>query len=125
MKEIILPLYFLSSTIGIIAMIPQLRRLIITKQSDGLSLTTWGTWACCQIVSFLYALSVGAYAYALVCVVWIAFYWTMSVLIIRYRKRRSLLDTLMYWYKRGREEKEHSFTLRRDNAAPVPALEEV
>lgn len=107
MQEIILPMYFASSTLGIIAMIPQLRRLIITKQSDGLSLTTWGTWACCQVVSLIYALSVGARAYAIVCVVWIAFYWTMSILIIKYRKRRSLLETILYWHKRGRDEKKH------------------
>lgn len=108
MQEIILPVYFASSAIGIIAMIPQLRRLIITKQSDGLSLTTWGTWACCQIISLIYALSVGAHAYALVCTIWIAFYWAMTILIIKYRKRRSLLDTLLYWHKRGREEKKQS-----------------
>lgn len=114
MHDIILPVYFASSAIGILAMIPQVRRLIVTKQSDGLSLTTWGTWACCQMVSFVYALSAGAHAYALVCTVWIAFYWTMVVLIIRYRKRRSLLDTLLYWHKRGREEKTHPI-LNADN----------
>lgn len=120
MQDIILPLYFASSTIGIIAMIPQLRRLIMTKQSDGLSLTTWGTWACCQMVSLLYALSVGARAYALVCVVWIAFYWMMVVLIIKYRKRRSLLDTLVHWYRRGREEKQHPpLGFRADTSTPV------
>ena len=107
MQDIILPIYFASSTIGIIAMVPQVRRLIITKQSDGLSLTTWGTWACCQIVSLLYAISVGASAYAVVSSIWIGFYWTMVVLIIKYRKRRSLLDTILYWHKRGREEKDH------------------
>lgn len=97
-------IYLISSSIGILAMIPQLRRLIMTKQSDGLSLTTWGTWACCQMVSFAYAISINARAYMLVNVVWISFYWTMVFLIIKYRKRRSLLQTLVYWHKRGREE---------------------
>lgn len=105
MTETIQIIYFISASIGILAMIPQLRRLITTKQSDGLSLTTWGTWACCQMVSFAYAMSIDARAYMIVNVVWISFYWTMVFLIIKYRKRRSLLDTMLYWYKRGREEK--------------------
>lgn len=107
MTETIQTIYLVSATIAIIAMIPQLRRLIITKQSDGLSLTTWGTWACCQMVSFVYAISIGARPYMMVSLVWISFYWTMVVLIIKYRKRRSLLDTILYWRLRGREDKKH------------------
>jgi uncharacterized protein with PQ loop repeat len=101
MTETIQIIYLISSAIGIIAMVPQLKRLITMKQSDGLSLTTWGTWACCQMVSFAYAASIGAHAYMLVGAIWITFYWTMVVLIIRYRKRRSLLDTILYWHRRG------------------------
>lgn len=59
------------------------------------------------MVSFAYAASIDAKAYMLVGAIWIAFYWTMVMLIIKYRKRRSLLDTIMYWQKRGRDEKEH------------------
>lgn len=105
MIEIIQTIYLISATVGIIAMIPQLRRLIKTKQSDGLSLTTWSTWACCQMVSFIYAMSIDARAYMLVGAVWITFYWTMVVLIVRYRKRRSLIETLLYWHKRGNDDK--------------------
>ncbi len=105
MQETVQIIYFISASIGILAMIPQLRRLIISKQSDGLSLTTWGTWACCQMVSLAYAISINARAYMIVNVVWITFYWTMVFLIIRYRKRRSLLDTITYWYKRGRSDR--------------------
>lgn len=107
MTEIIQIVYLISSAIGIIAMIPQLKRLITMKQSDGLSLTTWGTWACCQMVSFAYAASIGAHAYMVVGAVWITFYWTMVVLIIKYRKRRSLLDTLKYWHRRAGEGENH------------------
>jgi len=118
MTETIQIIYLISSAIGIIAMIPQLRRLLAMKQSDGLSLTTWGTWACCQMVSFAYATSIGAKAYMLVGAIWITFYWTMVILIIKYRKRRSLLDTLMYWHKRGEEDKKHADVL------PLPHLTE-
>lgn len=104
--ETIQVIYLCSASIGIAAMIPQIRRLLIIKQSDGLSLTTWGTWACCQIISFTYAVSINARAYMLVSAIWIGFYWTMVFLIIKYRKRRSLLDTVMYWMQRGREERD-------------------
>lgn len=104
--ETIQVIYLCSASIGIAAMIPQIRRLLIIKQSDGLSLTTWGTWACCQVISFIYAVSINARAYMLVSAIWIGFYWTMVFLIIKYRKRRSLLDTVMYWVQRGREERD-------------------
>jgi uncharacterized protein with PQ loop repeat len=119
-------IYFISSSIGIVAMIPQVWRLIQTKQSDGLSLTTWGTWACCQMVSLAYAISINARAYVLVNIVWITFYWTMVFLIIKYRKRRSLLETLIYWYKRGREEKKHSLSFKaKDILSPLETPEKL
>lgn len=105
MTQTIQTIYLMSASIGILAMIPQLKRLIMTKQSDGLSLTTWGTWACCQIVSFAYAISVNAKAYVFVSAIWIGFYWTMTVLIIKYRKRRSLLNVIMDWAKPRKKEK--------------------
>lgn len=111
-------IYLISSSVGIIAMIPQLVRLIKTKQSDGLSLTTWGTWACCQMVSFAYAVSINARAYMLVNIFWISFYWAMAFLIIKYRKRRSLLDTLLYWHQRGRDEKKQ-FVFSADKILPT------
>lgn len=106
-------LYLISASIGIMAMIPQLKRLIATKQSDSLSLTTWGTWFCCQIMSFTYAVSINATAYMYVNMFWITFYGTMVVLIIRYRKRRSLLSTLTYWFQRGREQKQQELVLEK------------
>lgn len=116
MNDTILTLYFISASIGIIAMIPQIKRLIATKQSDSLSLTTWGTWFCCQIVSFIYALSIGATGYIYVSMVWIGFYATMVFLIIRYRKRHSLLATILYWFKRGREEKRQALVFKKASA---------
>lgn len=119
MTEIIPTIYLVSSSIGILAMIPQVKRLITIKQSDGLSLTTWGTWACCQVVSFAYAVSLDAKAYMLVSAIWVGFYWTMVLLVIKYRKRRSLLETLLYWFKRGREDEEH-FSFKTEALALPP-----
>ena len=104
MSETIQTIYLCSASIGILAMIPQIRKLLILKQSDGLSLTTWGIWGCHQIVSLIYAFSINATGYMIVNAVWLCFYWTMVVLIIKYRKRRSLIETILYWFRRGREE---------------------
>lgn len=109
--------YLFSSAIGILAMIPQIRKLIVVKQSDGLSLTTWVTWGCCQVVSFLYAISVGATAYMYVNVAWITFYITMVFLIIKYRKRRGLIETVAYWFRRSRTDTQH---LRIDDGLTSP-----
>lgn len=98
-------IYLISASVGILAMLPQLRKLIRVKQSDGLSLTTWSTWAVCQTVSFMYAMSIGATAYVYVSSVWIGFYLVMVFLIIKYRKRRGFKDTILYWIERGRNEK--------------------
>ena len=108
MTDTIQTIYLISASIGILAMIPQIKKLMVVKQSDGLSLTTWATWGCCQTVSLVYAISVGATAYIYVCTVWIAFYATMVFLIVKYRKRRGLIETVAYWMRRGREERKHA-----------------
>ncbi len=84
-------IYLTSSTIAVFAMVPQIKRLILTRQSDELSLGTWATWGCCQVVSFLYALSLNVRAYIYVSIVWFAFYALMVFLIIKYRTKRNLL----------------------------------
>lgn len=104
MNEYIQTAYLISSSIGVLAMIPQIKQLVTTKQSDELSLTTWTTWGCCQVMSFVYAISIHATAYIIVNVAWISFYITMATLIIKYRKRRSLSATILYWLRRGRDD---------------------
>ena len=41
-------------------------------------------------------------------VVYITFYAAMVFMIIKYRKRRGLVDTILYWKRRGREEEQDS-----------------
>ncbi|MNH50542.1 hypothetical protein D3C73_21670 [compost metagenome] len=79
-------LYILGSIVAISAGVPQLRKLIQTKQSDELSLTTWTTWAAVQSISLLYAIEVKDTLYAIMCAAWIAFYIVMIVLILKYRR---------------------------------------
>lgn len=99
-------IYLISASIGILAMIPQIKKLLIIKQSDGFSLTTWAIWVCCQTVSFMYASSIGATAYMYVNAAFIVFYATMVVLIVKYRKRRGLIETILYWKQRGHNEEQ-------------------
>lgn len=113
-------IYMISSSVGVCAMIPQIRRLLQRKESNELSLTTWTTWACCQCVSFLYAISIHATAYIIVNIAWISFYFTMVTLIIRYRKRRSLLATLGDWMQRGREERNNRLVFSTESLLAPP-----
>lgn len=99
-------IYLISASIGILAMIPQIKKLIVVKQSDGFSLTTWAVWVCCQVIALMYASSIEAYAYMYVHATYIVFHATMVILIIKYRKRRGLVETLLYWKQRGREEEQ-------------------
>jgi uncharacterized protein with PQ loop repeat len=91
MNNTIETIYLLSSLIAVCAMVPQVKRLVLTKQSDELSLGTWATWGCCQLVSFMYALSLNVRAYIIVNATWIAFYALMVFLIIKYRTKRNLV----------------------------------
>ncbi len=84
-------LYIIASIAGIAAGIPQLRKLISTKQSDEFSLVTWLTWAAVQCVSLLYAIEVKATLYVAICAVWIAFYLVMIGLILKYRRPQTVL----------------------------------
>ncbi len=120
MTETIQTIYLISASIGVLAMIPQIRKLIVLKQSDGLSLTAWSIWGCHQIVSLVYAISIDAKGYMIVNAVWLGFYWTMVFLIIKYRKRRSLLETFLYWKKRGRGDGKTRLPFQA--SIPLPAL---
>lgn len=85
-------LYILGSIVAISAGVPQLRKLIATKQSDELSLTTWVTWTIVQSISLLYALEVGDALYAAMCAAWISFYVVMVMLILKYRRQTALFS---------------------------------
>ena len=79
-------LYIMSTTVSLIASVPQARQLIITKRSDELSATTWVVWLCTQCVSFVYAISIAQTALILANIGWITFYSVMVGLILYYRR---------------------------------------
>lgn len=88
-------IYLISASIAVLAMVPQIKRLLLTRQSDELSLATWATWGGCQLISLLYAISLNAQAYIIVNVAWIAFYAMMVFLIIKYRTKRNLIGMVI------------------------------
>lgn len=79
-------------------MVPQIKQLLITKESDELNLGTWVAWAACQGVATAYAISIHALAYVVVSVAWTMFYVAMALLIVKYRhtakKQRSAENIL-------------------------------
>lgn len=83
-------LYILGSIVAISAGVPQLRKLIATKQSDEFSLATWGLWAAMQSISLVYAIEVKDTLYAVMSVAWILFYLAIIALILKYRQPKSV-----------------------------------
>ena len=81
--------YLMASTVAIIAMAPQVKQLLITKQSDEFSLFSWMAWTFSQFIALLYGVSHGALPYIIVNSIWLLYYLVMVVMIIRYRKTDS------------------------------------
>lgn len=80
-------IYLLASTASVLAMAPQVRRLLITKQSDELSLFTWSIWTAYQFISLIYSVTIHAVPFLIANIVWLTFYVVMVALIIKYRSK--------------------------------------
>jgi len=70
--------------LSVIAAVPQLLQLLKIKHSDGFSLISWSTWLMYQVVAVLYTMSIKAWVYFVINLLWVAFYTTMVYLIIKY-----------------------------------------
>lgn len=79
-------MYTCSSTIAVLASIPQVRQIIVTKLAEELSLLTWSLWFCTQTISLVYAISIRNSLLMMVNLIWISFYALMICLIVYYRK---------------------------------------
>jgi len=79
-------IYIIASLVAVAATIPQVKQLLLTKESDELNLTSWSTWTAYQIVATAYGMSIHAWLYVAVSTAWVAFYVTMLALIIKYRR---------------------------------------
>src|SRR5882724_13490809 len=82
--------YLVLSVASVIAMVSQVKRLLITKQSDELSLTTWFMWATYQTSALVYSISLHAIPWLATNIAWLSFYAIMLTLIIKYRKKPAL-----------------------------------
>lgn len=83
----------LATATAICAGAPQLRKLLVTKQSDEFSVTTWVIWLVAQAVSLIYAISIKDPLYTTVCALWTAFYIVMVGLIIHFRRVQPAAET--------------------------------
>lgn len=79
--------YTLSVVLALSAAVPQIKKLLKIKSSSEFSITTWISWLGAQAIAFVYAISVGAYAYMAASAAWVVFYALMVALIIKYRPR--------------------------------------
>ena len=86
MNELIEILYLVTSFSSLVASIPQLRQICVTKRSDELNISTWCTWVITQAVFLLYVLSRGENILLLTSTLWLLFYLVMASLILYYRK---------------------------------------
>lgn len=79
-------LYTCSTTVAVIASVPQVRQLIISKRSDELSVPTWSLWLATQVVSLTYMISIRERLLIIVSSIWLVFYVIMMALIMYYRR---------------------------------------
>lgn len=86
--HIIETLYITGALVAICAAYPQLRQLIKTKRSDEFSVATWATWLVTQTMTLVYVASLGNKLMIMVNIVWIGFYFAMTVLIVYYQPKR-------------------------------------
>jgi uncharacterized protein with PQ loop repeat len=70
---------------AVLAGLPQLRKLFLSKQADEFSMSTWLIWMFSQITALGYAISMRDVLYACVSGFWILFYGVMVTLIFKYR----------------------------------------
>jgi uncharacterized protein with PQ loop repeat len=70
---------------AVFAGVPQLRKLLQSKQADEFSVPTWTIWLFSQVAALMYALSIHDLLYTLVSAFWTVFYAFMVVLIFKYR----------------------------------------
>ena len=77
----------LSAIVAIGAGIPQLIKLVKTKNSDEFNLGTWAMWIATQSVSTAYSISIKDPLLITINAAWVLFYFVMTVLIVRYSPR--------------------------------------
>lgn len=86
--------YAVMQVIAVLMAWPQIRKLYLTKDSAGLSLTTWTTWLASSFVTISYAYLTEQIVWMSANIGWAVFYGAMVVLIIRYREQTIYQQTV-------------------------------
>jgi hypothetical protein len=71
----------------VLTALPQIRQLLVMKNSDEFNVLTWVAWLLAQLAALVYAVSIHSLPYLLVNIMWIGFYTTMIALIVKYRRQ--------------------------------------
>lgn len=87
MIELITFAYISVQLLSLVMSWPQVHKLLIMKDADELSLSTWSVWLTAQTVTTLYAATTGQAFWFVASVVWMIFDISMVALIIKYRPR--------------------------------------
>jgi uncharacterized protein with PQ loop repeat len=77
-------LYIIAGVVALSAGLPQMRKLIMLKDSTEFSLQTWLMWTITQVVSATYVSTLGDPFVLIMSSSWAAFYALMVVLIVKY-----------------------------------------
>ena len=86
--NILVVILLVAGTASVVASIPQLVRLIRLKHSDEFSVISWSVWLLYQVVSLIYAFSINSVPYIVINLLWVIFYISMIVLILRYKSSK-------------------------------------
>jgi hypothetical protein len=83
---IISTLYLVAQLLSLAFSWPQLHKLIIMKEADEMSLSTWSAWTLTQLVTTLYASVNHQSLWLGMSAMWLLFDIAMVLLILKYRR---------------------------------------
>ena len=83
-------IYFMSGLLAVCAGMPQLLKIVKTRSSEGFYVATWVFWVFSQSISLTYSIFIGAVSYMILNIIWIGFYISMVLLILRYSESKRL-----------------------------------
>lgn len=84
--------YVIFVFLAIAACIPQVKQLLLQKDSQGFELGTWSVWLMAQVAATIYTASIEAYIIMATSIAWGLFYAVMVSLIVYYRHRPCGID---------------------------------
>ena len=87
MVEVVTFAYIAVQLMSLLMSWPQVHKLLVLKDADELSLSTWSMWLTAQTVTTIYAATTAQLFWLLASLVWMIFDITMVALIIKYRPR--------------------------------------